>query len=125
MYSNIYSLYIYNLYSIITPRYSWNIAKGGIKHQSINHIALYVHVYKLLVNEFAHSNFGVNTCIRLLNEGLQFHLYQQSEQPRLASNSWIIKNTMTDGTGNSSPGLEQAQKCGRVKSVDGITTPLL
>ena len=26
------------LYLIVTPRYSWNIAKVGIKHQSINHV---------------------------------------------------------------------------------------
>jgi hypothetical protein len=33
------------------------------------------------------------------------------------------KKPITYGIGNSGPGLEQAQQCGRVKPINGIPTP--
>jgi hypothetical protein len=49
--------------------------------------------------------------------GQQFHPYQQIEQSPFTLNQWTLKKTTRYDVGNPRPGLEQAQKCGRVKPV--------
>jgi hypothetical protein len=52
--------------------------------------------------------------------GQQFHQYQQNEPH---SKSLNTKKIMTYANGNPGLGLGQAQKCGGIKLVNGITTP--
>jgi hypothetical protein len=51
------------------------------------------------------------------NDRQQFHQYQQNEQsPSLTEH----KKSTTYDSGNLGPALQQTQKCGRVKLVNGI-----
>ena len=52
------------------------------------------------------------------------HKYQQNKQPPLISNSLHIKQTTAYTNRNPGPGLEQAEKCGRAKTLNGIPTLL-
>lgn len=55
-------------------------------------------------------------------DGQWFNQNQQSERPPLISNHWTHKKNLAYGIGNPSYGMEQAQKCGRIKPVEGIST---
>ena len=57
----------------------------------------------------------------LNSDDRQFHQYQQDKQLPLAS-TIKYKKIMIYGVGNPGLGLRQAQKCGRVKLVNGIST---
>ena len=54
-------------------------------------------------------------------DGHQFHQYQQNEQS-LCILAELAEYKKDHDIGNTDPGLEQAQKCGGVKPVSGITT---
>ena len=60
--------------------------------------------------------------IKLGSNCQQFHQYQQSRQSPLTSTIEHEKKTTTYDVGNPGPGLEQAQKCGRIKPINGIST---
>ena len=50
--------------------------------------------------------------------------YKQNEQSPLILYNLLFLNTMTYDVGNPGPDLEQAQRCGRIKLINGIPTHL-
>ena len=60
------------IYNLFTPRYSWNTAKLGVAHQSINQYILWIDIRQgettediLLKNNTERSVPGINICIYL------------------------------------------------------------
>ena len=49
--------------------------------------------------------------------------FHQKQQTPLTSNHIVSKKTKTYDVRNPGPGLEQAQKCGRIKPGSGIPIP--
>ena len=57
----------------------------------------------------------------LNSDGKQFHQYQQNERSPLIFSDWTQKGTSAYNAEISGPGLRQAQTCGGMKPVNGLT----